>query len=387
MFNFYIDLLCYIHLPPESGNSRVIKSEFPLSLSVKYPPNINYAEPTEQGMYGARNFYVTHTDGKDEVKLGAWHVLPKSLLEFFRPVLKKEIPVDAWTNITQPFERLSYGTDNEMQTKNRLEEDAELMDEATRLRKAASEGKLTQDKLFEEVLRKVPGRIVLYMHGNSGHRGAGHRVELYQMLQKLDCHVIAFDYRSYGDSSPVECSEHGLVNDALAMYSYIKGVTNSPVFVWGHSLGTGVATHFMSRLVADGLPLPQAVVLESPFSNIRDEVRKHPMSWLFRHLPWFNMMIAQPMYNNNLRFESDCHIGKFHQPVMIVHAEDDLVVPFQLGYSLYRTSLDVRGKAWGPVEFHRFEGSSHYGHKFLCRAPEMPRLVHNFFKIYESEMY
>lgn len=243
-------------------------------------------------MYGARNFYVTHTDGKDEVTLGAWHILPKSLVEFFRPVLAKEIPADAWANLTSPFDQLKYGNANDVQMKSALPaDDEEAMGEARLLLAKAQDGELDQDKLFEDALRKLPGRIVLYMHGNSGHRGAGHRVELYQMLQKLDCHVIAFDY-----SSPVECSEFGLVNDALAMYSYIKGVTNSPVYVWGHSLGTGVATHFMSRLVAEGLPQPQALVLESPFSNIRDEVAKHPMSWLFRHLPWFNIMIAQPMY-------------------------------------------------------------------------------------------
>lgn len=355
---------------------------------MKYPPNIDYAQPAQQGLLGARNFYVTHRDGEEDVRLGAWHVLPKSLVQLFRPALSTtdtDTPEEAWTNLTQPFHQLSYGNEKEPHLRNALEESDESLAEAKDLLSRAST--FPQDHLFEESLRKIPGRVVLYLHGNSGHRGAGHRVELYQMLQRLDCHVVAFDYRSYGDSSPVECSEAGLVNDALAMYSYIKGVTNSPVYVWGHSLGTGVATHFMARLVAEGLPLPQAVVLESPFSNIRDEVRKHPMSWLFRHLPWFNLMIAQPMYNNHLRFESDRHIGTFHQPVMIVHAEDDLVVPFQLGYQLYRTSLDVREKAWGPVEFHRFEGSSHYGHKFLCRAPEMPRLVHNFFSIYENEMY
>lgn len=304
-------------------------------------------------------------------------------MEIFRPVLRKEIPNDAWTNLTQTYPKLNYGDANVPVEKD----NNELVEEAGSLLGSVSKSDVEEHKLFEDILRKVPGRVVLYLHGNSGHRGAGHRVELYQMLQRLDCHVIAFDYRSYGDSSQVPCSEHGLVNDAIAMYSYIKSVTNSPVFVWGHSLGTGVATHFMARLVDEGLPKPQGVVLESPFSNIRDEVQKHPLSWLFRHLPWFNMMFVQPMYNNDLRFESDLHISKFHQPVMIIHAEDDLVVPFQLGYKLYRSSLDTRGKSWGPVEFHRFEGSSHYGHKFLCRAPELPKLVHNFFNNYEGAMY
>ena len=40
------------------------------------------------------------------------------------------------------------------------------------------------------------------------------------------------------------------------------------------------------------------------------------------------------MYKNKLRFESDQHIAEFRQPVLILHAEDDLVVPFELGYKV-----------------------------------------------------
>lgn len=55
---------------------------------------------------------------------------------------------------------------------------------------------------------------------------------------------------------------------------------------------------------------------------------------LYRHLPWFDYTVSRPMYNNMLRFESDQHIAEFRQPVLILHAEDDLVVPFDLGYKV-----------------------------------------------------
>lgn len=77
---------------------------------------------------------------------------------------------------------------------------------------------------------------------------------------------------------------------------------------------------------------PKALVLESPFNNIRDEIREHPFAKLFKNLPWFDFTIAQPMYSNCLRFESDQHISEFRQPVLMLHAEDDLVVPFRLGH-------------------------------------------------------
>lgn len=93
------------------------------------------------------------------------------------------------------------------------------------------------------------------------------------------------------------------------------------------------------------------------------------------------------MYSNSLRFESDQHISEFRQPIMILHAEDDYVVPFQLGYQLYRIALDTRGKSWGPVEFHRFEASHHYGHKYIVHAPELPELVKNFVSTYRNEVF
>lgn len=93
------------------------------------------------------------------------------------------------------------------------------------------------------------------------------------------------------------------------------------------------------------------------------------------------------MYSNSLRFESDQHISEFRQPVMILHAEDDYVVPFQLGYKLYHTALDNRGKSWGPVEFHRFSGSLNYGHKYLCRAPDLPNIIKTFVDNYRNEHY
>lgn len=157
-------------------------------------------------------------------------------------------------------------------------------------------------------------------------------MELYQILRGLGYHVIAFDYRGFGDSSSIQPTEEGVVRDAIAVYNYIRSCTKNNIYIWGHSLGSGIATHMMSHLNEHNIPAPKAVVLESPFNNIDSEIRYHPMSRLFRNLPWFDYMISRPMYSNHLRFQSDQHIGEFREPVMIMHAEDDMVIPFELGY-------------------------------------------------------
>lgn len=198
-----------------------------------------------------------------------------------------------------------------------------------------------QQSFFEGLLKQAAPGIVLYLHGNSNNRGAYHRIELYQVLRKLGYHILALDYRGYGDSSKVSPSEIGVVRDSIAVYSYLTKLTKQPIFLWGHSLGTGISTHMLSLLAKTNVPGPRALVLESPFNNINEEIRAHPMSKLFRNLPWFDYTIARPMHANRLRFESDQHIAEFRQPVMILHAEDDMVVPFKLGYKVSGWLVDL----------------------------------------------
>lgn len=52
---------------------------------------------------------------------------------------------------------------------------------------------------------------------------------------------------------------------------------------------------------------------------------------IFKHLPWFHWLVVEPFYHNGLRFESDKHIGNVTCPIMILHAEDDNIIPLYLG--------------------------------------------------------
>ena len=58
----------------------------------------------------------------------------------------------------------------------------------------------------------------------------------------MSCHIIkcfSTFILGYGDSSGSP-SEDGVVADALHTYKWIKDHSgSSPVFLWGHSLGTG----------------------------------------------------------------------------------------------------------------------------------------------------
>ncbi|KAI8116891.1 hypothetical protein FF38_06700 [Lucilia cuprina] len=354
---------------------------------ITYPRDLDLNNPSSVGLYATRSFFLDVPDSDVEkeqddsehgvlshkpatVRIGVWHVLPKQVVKRFAKEM--QLGPDA-------HEDLQNVTDIKDDNLDELEPE---------LKSTFPIVNSENEQLFYERLLKMPdNNIVLYCHGNTASRGSGHRIDVYKLLRNLGYHVISFDYRGYGDSDDVSPTEEGVVRDALAVYYYIRNITTNPVFIWGHSLGTGVATNMLSKLNNLDEKGVRGVILEAPFTNIKDEIRMHPFARPFKHLPWFDHTISRPMYANSLRFESDQHISEFRQPILIVHAEDDYVVPFQLGYRLYRIALDTRGKAWGPVEFHRFEGSRKYGHKFICHAPELPDLIRNFINNYRNEIF
>nr|CAD7588740.1 unnamed protein product [Timema genevievae] len=220
--------------------------------------------------------------------------------------------------------------------------------------------------------------VVVYMHGNSGSRASTHRIELYQLLSNLGYHVIAFDYRSYGDSTNESPSEQGVVSDSLFVLSWtVERVKGAPLFVWGHSLGTSVSSHSLDILSQKGLH-PTGLILEAPFNNMRDEIREHPLARVFRFLPWFDFCFADSVGENNLLFETDKHLRNIRSRVLILHAEDDKIIPFKLAKKLYESTVQGRSPHFGKVKFVKFEGKWGHGHKWICRSPDLPNVIRQF---------
>ena len=229
---------------------------------------------------------------------------------------------------------------------------------------------------YESLLKSDGKTVVLYLHGNSANRAGAHRVELYQVLRglELDCHVVCCDYRGYADSTKALPNETGVVQDARAVFDWLLSVCDGDpgrIIVWGHSLGTGVAGHLVSLLALEGCP-PAGLVLESPFNNIYDEVRNHPMCWVWSKMPWFDWFFTTSLADSDVAFMTDQRIAVIDCPVLILHAEDDAVVPFKLGKALYETALQSRDETWGEVKFIDFSSELGYGHKYICRDPGLP---------------
>ncbi|XP_037073128.1 lysophosphatidylserine lipase ABHD12-like [Pollicipes pollicipes] len=214
--------------------------------------------------------------------------------------------------------------------------------------------------------------VVMYLHGISGSRALLGRVQVYQTLRNLGYHVIAVDYR-YGDSSSGPLSEDGLVADSRCVYEWLRRRTaDSPILVWGHSLGSGVAVHLVSALCRHGQP-PAGLVLEAPFDNLAHEVSAHFLATFHRDMPGFHWFFVAPLKVNGMAFESDVHIAGVTVPTLILHAEDDVIIPCRLGVQLHRSAL--RYQPTHQVRLHTFEARFRYGHDFIWRSPRLPVLL------------
>nr|XP_042708674.1 lysophosphatidylserine lipase ABHD12 isoform X2 [Chrysemys picta bellii] len=219
--------------------------------------------------------------------------------------------------------------------------------------------------------------VILYLHGNAGTRGGDHRVELYKVLSSLGYHVVTFDYRGWGDSVGTP-SERGMTYDALHVFDWIKARSgDNPVYIWGHSLGTGVATNLVRRLCERETP-PDALILESPFTNIREEARSHPFSVIYRYFPGFDWFFLDTITMSGIKFANDENVKYISCSLLILHAEDDPVVPFHLGKKLYNIAAPSRSFRDYKVQFVPFHRDLGYRHKYIYRSPELPRILREF---------
>jgi abhydrolase domain-containing protein 12 len=148
-----------------------------------------------------------------------------------------------------------------------------------------------------------------------------------------------------------------------------------PLYIWGHSLGSGVATKTASRLCQEGA-IFNGLILESPFTNFVEAASNHPFSLPFRVMPWFSWVFIEAIKLNNIRFESDKHINGVTVPVIILHATDDGIVPYELGRKLYEVAL--RRTPDLKVDFVTFDGVHGYGHKHIHKSPQLVGIIRKF---------
>ncbi|XP_039699479.1 lysophosphatidylserine lipase ABHD12 isoform X3 [Pteropus medius] len=158
-----------------------------------------------------------------------------------------------------------------------------------------------------------------------------------------------------------------------------------PIILYLHgNAGTRVATNLVRRLCERETP-PDALILESPFTNIREEAKSHPFSVIYRYFPGFDWFFLDPITSSGIKFANDENVKHISCSLLILHAEDDPVVPFQLGRKLYNIAAPSQSFRDFKVQFIPFHSDLGYRHKYIYKSPELPRILREFLGNSEPE--
>ncbi|HWC27455.1 MAG TPA: alpha/beta hydrolase [Solirubrobacteraceae bacterium] len=156
---------------------------------------------------------------------------------------------------------------------------------------------------------------VLLFHGNAGN--VGDRVLHAAVLTAVGFDVLLFDYRGYGHSSGAP-SERGTYRDARAALACLlrrPDVDPERLVYLGESLGGAVALELALERPPAGL------VLLSAFTGVREMARVH-----YPVIPPALVPDAYP----SLRL-----IAGLRAPLLVLHGEDDMIVPVEQGRALF----------------------------------------------------
>jgi fermentation-respiration switch protein FrsA (DUF1100 family) len=186
--------------------------------------------------------------------------------------------------------------------------------------------------------------LILYFHGNGG--ALVDRVQRFRMFIARGYGVFAVSYRGYGGSSGTP-TQAGLMQDGEAAYreAHAQGYDGRRIVLMGASLGAFVAVTLAGKHEA------AALVLEAPFLSALDVARRH-----YPFFPVRRLMRDQ--------FRSDLAIGDVHVPLLVLHGEEDDVIPIASAMRLFELANE-------PKTFVSVPGG---GHQLIERADVFPRL-------------
>jgi hypothetical protein len=158
--------------------------------------------------------------------------------------------------------------------------------------------------------------IVLFTHGNR-HNITRFR-EHYQLFSAIGQSFFTFDYPGYGRSAGIP-SEELVYASARAAHSLVTtrlGFQHSRVVSYGCSMGGAVAIELIQHAPV------ACLITESTFTN----------TWeMAKHLyPYFPVWPLLPK-----RFCNDEKASRIKVPMLIIHGEDDPIVPASMAQTLF----------------------------------------------------
>lgn len=195
-------------------------------------------------------------------------------------------------------------------------------------------------------LQPEPGqRTIVTFHGNGHQLGA--MLGWAAQLKVRGLGALLVEYPGYGLSSSRRPSEDAIYEDASTALQFLikhRGVANADIVLLGESLGTGVAVEMAQRGFGG------RAVLLSAYSSIPELAKIHA--------PWlpFPRLLAN-------HFDSKNKAANVTQPVLLIHGEEDALIPLAMSRTLVERFPHAELITWKDVAHGGM--ISHFGDRVL----------------------
>jgi len=161
---------------------------------------------------------------------------------------------------------------------------------------------------------------ILFFHGNG--EIAPEYDDIAQMYKQQNINFIIADFRGYGFSSGNPNVKNTLLDAHIIMDTVITKLENKsykgPLILMGRSLGSVSVIELAKRYPEDF----SALIIESGFAD------EGPLFQLF------GIKSEQVGFKNEDGFQNVAKISKYRGPLLVIHAEQDHIIPFSQGEEL-----------------------------------------------------
>jgi fermentation-respiration switch protein FrsA (DUF1100 family) len=140
----------------------------------------------------------------------------------------------------------------------------------------------------------------------------------------MDVNFLIIAWRGFNGNKG-KPTEEGLYIDGLSAVNWIvdQGVKEEDIILYGESLGTGIATEIAQNKNFAG------VILETPFTSMINAAKE-----FYPYIP-VNLLLKD-------RFENFKKIKNINSPILIMHGEQDTIVPFSMGKKIYQLANEPK---------------------------------------------
>ena len=167
--------------------------------------------------------------------------------------------------------------------------------------------------------------VVIAFHGNAD-LSAWLVPWAQELAERASVTVLLPEYRGYAGIPGTPTYESAAADARGALEFARARLHPSRIVLFGHSLGTAVATDLaaMMRPPLEALP-PAALVLQSPFTSAREMATRMlvpPIPWLWRRI-------------SRVHYDTRALVSQLDCPVWVAHGTRDVVIPVRMGRQVF----------------------------------------------------